>query len=532
MNVEFLYAPIKELDSLFKLKDADSFRLKSFFSPLGNQSVTTEEARLLWNLLSAEQIDGSQLDQLSSFPPTLAHLLVLFKNATLIKINAMKLLLETVPLVSEEIHYWEERLSSRWSILWYFLQLLPQNTPLLSRIPGLAKFMGAKRVSFSKTGSWIDKLKEFEYSSPYQVASKQINLHIRHLTRMNRVQAQCLGLMAYPAYHGSFTASYVNLEEPKEMNHHVQVLFDVSSPPEKWTQSFESLVLRLEELVIDEMNNLETIVGSLSGFEMLTVTATDKLEITEFIPIAIQKLKNFQYQVSTQHVRFSKHFEKHSRPQFVVRYWPQIASCVLATMYVYRLMTLESVVRSISGLVESSVDTAVSFVKEWLVRPVQDMLKTIRHKDSDLKIVGQNSLASDLDSLERMVIDFARDNSPQVDVRAISEQIRTGDMTSVLSEYEKEIKSPVASLVKGNLVRALLIQVQKVKVDGGFALSALDKLLKSNELNFAFLAVMPTLMITYGTVRWIRTTLGNRQGFGFGRKMDEIRLCLRLTKFM
>jgi hypothetical protein len=457
---------------------------------------------------------------------------VLFKNATLIKINAMKLLLETVPVVSEEIHYWEERLSSRWSVLWYFLQLLPQNTPLLSRIPGLAKLMGAKRVSFSKTGFWIDKLKEFEYSSPYQVGSKQMSLHIRHLTRMNRVQAQCLGLMAYPTYHGSFTASSVNLEEPKEMNYHVQILFDVAASPEKWSLSFETLVNRLEELVSSEMSNLETIVGSLSGFEMLTPTSIEKQEITEFIPTAIQKLKDFQYQVSIQHAKFSKHFEKHSRPRFVVRYWPQIAGCALATIYTYRLLTFESVVQSIRSLVENSVDTFVSFVREWLVRPVQDMLKTIRHKDSDLKIVGQNSLASDLDSLERMVIDFAHDNSPHVDVRAISEQIRSGDMTSVLFEYEKEIKSPMASLVKGNLVRALLIQVQKVKVDGGFTLSALDKLLKSNELNFAFLAVMPTLMITYGTVRWIRTTLGNRKGFGFGKKMDEIRLCLRCAKFM
>jgi hypothetical protein len=33
----------------------------------------------------------------------------------------------------------------------------------------------------------------------------------------------------------------------------------------------------------------------------------------------------------------------------------------------------------------------------------------------------------------------------------------------------------------------MLIQVQKTKVDVDLAMSALDKLLKSNELNFAFL---------------------------------------------
>lgn len=39
----------------------------------------------------------------------------------------------------------------------------------------------------------------------------------------------------------------------------------------------------------------------------------------------------------------------------------------------------------------------------------------------------------------------------------------------------------------GDLIQMLLIQVQKTKVDVDLAMAALDKLLKSNELNFAFL---------------------------------------------
>lgn len=39
----------------------------------------------------------------------------------------------------------------------------------------------------------------------------------------------------------------------------------------------------------------------------------------------------------------------------------------------------------------------------------------------------------------------------------------------------------------GDLIQTLLIQVQKTKVDVDLAMAALDKLLKSNELNFAFL---------------------------------------------
>lgn len=41
--------------------------------------------------------------------------------------------------------------------------------------------------------------------------------------------------------------------------------------------------------------------------------------------------------------------------------------------------------------------------------------------------------------------------------------------------------------IQGDLIQTLLIQVQKTKVDVDLAMAALDKLLKSNELNFAFL---------------------------------------------
>ena len=53
---------------------------------------------------------------------------------------------------------------------------------------------------------------------------------------------------------------------------------------------------------------------------------------------------------------------------------------------------------------------------------------------------------------------------------------------------EKKL-TPISPLIclSGDLIQTLLIQVQKTKVDVDLAMAALDKLLKSNELNFAFL---------------------------------------------
>jgi len=74
-------------------------------------------------------------------------------------------------------------------------------------------------------------------------------------------------------------------------------------------------------------------------------------------------------------------------------------------------------------------------------------------------------------SLERMVIDFARDNlqlSPE-ELVGISNKIREGDLSIVLKAYEQELKKPFKSTITGHLVRTLLIQVQKNQ--SGFRIS-------------------------------------------------------------
>lgn len=71
-----------------------------------------------------------------------------------------------------------------------------------------------------------------------------------------------------------------------------------------------------------------------------------------------------------------------------------------------------------------------------------------------------------MQSLERMVVALASEqqNWTESEVSALSDQIRQGDLTSVLKIYEADIKKPIRSAVGGTLVRSLLIQVQKAKV--------------------------------------------------------------------
>jgi nuclear-control-of-ATPase protein 2 len=96
-----------------------------------------------------------------------------------------------------------------------------------------------------------------------------------------------------------------------------------------------------------------------------------------------------------------------------------------------------------------------------------------------------------------MVTDYAKDTLMITPERLdeIHERLKKGDLSIVMTHYEQDMKTPLLNLLSGNLLRVLLIQVQKTKVDLEVAMNSVDKLLKANELNFALLAAVPTCVL-------------------------------------
>lgn len=80
-----------------------------------------------------------------------------------------------------------------------------------------------------------------------------------------------------------------------------------------------------------------------------------------------------------------------------------------------------------------------------------------------------------------------------------------------------------------DLIRLGLIQAQKTRVDASAALEALDQLLRANELNFAILAAVPSLLIVFGTWKWISSILFKSKAEMRSRKKytREMELSLR-----
>ncbi|KAF9531473.1 ATP synthase regulation protein NCA2-domain-containing protein [Crepidotus variabilis] len=185
------------------------------------------------------------------------------------------------------------------------------------------------------------------------------------------------------------------------------------------------------------------------------------------------------------------------RPSRLTRFWPSLLVLPPLSLYMYSNYTYW--IPATAQMLRDAKDTLRGFVDGWLIEPLVSVLRTVRAGGGGDVLVHAEGVVADLESLERMTLSLARDslNYTPEQLQVLSEKVRLGDLTPVMQAYEADIRTPLRSAVSGNLLRTVLIQVQKAKVDIDQALSGIDKLLKSQELTFAFVGVAPALTVVY-----------------------------------
>ncbi|KAI0087827.1 NCA2-domain-containing protein [Irpex rosettiformis] len=200
------------------------------------------------------------------------------------------------------------------------------------------------------------------------------------------------------------------------------------------------------------------------------------------------------------------------RPPRLTRNWPKLV--FLPPLLLYGARAAYSSRASLEQVAADAIDTLKHFWQDWLLAPLKEVVETVRAGDNEGVIITHESVKADLDSLERMTLSLAQDKlhyTPE-QMTALSQQIRIGDLTPVMQIYEDDIRNPLKSAVGGTLLRTLLVQVQKAKVDINQAVSGIDKLLKSQELTFAFVGVAPAMTLTYVIAGYLRTLWSGNKG--------------------
>ncbi|KAL1857517.1 hypothetical protein VTK73DRAFT_8045 [Phialemonium thermophilum] len=279
----------------------------------------------------------------------------------------------------------------------------------------------------------------------------------------------------------------------------------------------------------------EQVFASVSTDPELSVNMEDVNE-PERPAVLARRLMELLDLALPQHVAATKRLVvENGRPSPLIRYWLPAGLLLISSSTILRLLVNHR--SDILNWVADLGTTMRDFWFNWVIEPAKRIIGTIRHdSNSEIAIMSRESLKADRDSLERMVVDFALDNphlatgSSSLNDAQISEvraKVKEGDVTPVLKAYEKDLRRPFVGAVKGDLVRALLIQVQKTKVDLEVAISGIDALLKSQELVFGFVGLTPGILVLVATVRYLRTLRGGRKGLRRSQRAERIVRVLR-----
>ncbi|KAM7276521.1 hypothetical protein ACFE04_018387 [Oxalis oulophora] len=189
---------------------------------------------------------------------------------------------------------------------------------------------------------------------------------------------------------------------------------------------------------------------------------------------------------------------QHKKPSKVTLYWVRytcgavaLSACSLWLLKHSRLMGSPDIDNWICEAKDSTVGFVHDHVQQPLVAIRDELFDTFRKRHKGVMEIEEVRLTET--SLHRMLLAFSEQTKGQKFPENASDQEM---LEIVMNRYEKELTHPIQNLVSGELARALLIQVQKLKLDIETAMLELDQILKANEINFAVLAALPAFFLS------------------------------------
>ncbi|EPS59342.1 hypothetical protein M569_15465, partial [Genlisea aurea] len=195
---------------------------------------------------------------------------------------------------------------------------------------------------------------------------------------------------------------------------------------------------------------------------------------------------------------------KHRKPRKLTLYWiPYSCGAFGISLFSLWLLRHSKFMGSpdLDNWARDAKDSTKIFWNDHVEQPIisirDELFETFRKRQKG--VMEREEVQLTADSLHRMLRAF----SEQTVGKTLPESTSDQEMLEiVMARYEKEVMHPIQGLVGGELVRGLLIQVQKLKLDIEEAMLELDQILRANEINFAILAALPAfaLVVLLGMV--------------------------------
>ena len=362
------------------------------------------------------------------------------------------------------------------------------------------------------------------FMTPFTRCQIEAKSKLKHLKRLREMNASGLGVL---------------MDEGMMFDTQDEESISSRSAPNDESDEWKTVVSKSITLMESILRNITTLEMRTGEFEETVFMNVDEENVASDESEADGASTPTDLALRLQHI-LDKHVPKHikmsnlivtsyGRPSRIVRYWLPGVILLLSSSTLLRVFVNRKA--EITQWVHDLGTTSIDFWNNWVVEPVKKVIGTIRHdKDSEIALMSKESLQGDRASLERMVVDFAADvsknssNKPltEAEIESVRAKVKEGDLTPVLRAYEKDLRKPFIGTVRGDLIRALLIQIQKTKVDVEVAIGGIDNLLKSQELVFGFVGLTPGVLVCLGLGSWLSGVLAGRRGRVYGKKQGGL----------
>ncbi|CCF59408.1 hypothetical protein KAFR_0G03750 [Kazachstania africana CBS 2517] len=201
---------------------------------------------------------------------------------------------------------------------------------------------------------------------------------------------------------------------------------------------------------------------------------------------------------STKEFSQGNEMQRWHKPGIIERYWP--LGLIIFIKGPSILLTIwNSKDKIIAFVQENILEFTKSLITNWIWIPVKRIWATVKHDtNSEISMMSSGTLETEMDSLYRMLSSFYVENvKGTINEGKIYDDIKHGNLNDFMKIYESQMQKPIKNIVNGELIKSILIQIQKTKVDGSLALDGVDQILKSQELLFELIALSPSILLVY-----------------------------------
>ena len=441
----------------------------------------------------------------------IAHLLWVVAAKATVQTFALvtNILLEQTMPLSDGIYYWDDVLGSSFAAGLYTIQTSPLRFTryvegVYQNIRDHGPALQWNRPEWTLSERWNAFYQVVEESvrqqslarakmtilSPFGLTRSEARHKRRKLRKMREMNACAVGLLMEEGL-----LFEIEEDDHTKVDAHFEDWQDVVL---RSTLLMRSVLKRVNDIDVNLAEFEDTVFTNVtSRADVMSTSFGDGQDLQDAIdhPLwIVQNLRSIVEEVlPKQQAQFKLSAAEYGRPSRIIRYWLPASALLLSSSTILNILTsrraeLVTWVCELGGTVRD-------FWRNWVIDPLARLIGTIRHDEkSEVALMGRHSLQADLESLERMVMDFAvdRPESPSgyspAELDYIRAGVKEGDLTPVLTAYERDLRKPFMGTVRGDLVRALLIQVQKTKVDVEIAVSGIDSMLKSQELFFGYVS--------------------------------------------